>query len=915
MNSFLETKWHTLDPQEIFKILETTKTGLADKEAKDRLIKKGLNKLPEAKPESIALIFLRQFESPLIYILLAASLAVFIMGERVDSIIIASVLLFNAIIGAVQEGRARNTLVALKKFVETNAVVLRDGKEIIIPDTEVVVGDVVILQEGDKIAADSRIIISHDIKIDESALTGESEAVYKIDGILKKPDLFVQEEKNMAFKGTHIVSGYGQAVVVRTGADTVIGQIATEVATVDTEIPLKTNIRYLSRIIITVAVSSSTFLFIFGVLSGRTAQEMFATAISITVSIIPEGLPAAITVILASGVWRMSKRNALVKRLQAVEALGQAQVIAVDKTGTLTRNEMVVQTIFVDNKIFEVTGVGYEPKGKVLIERETIESLSDYPELMLTGKISALSTNAQIMFLEETKEWKISGDPTEAAISVLAKKLGFDKNQLEEKFSPIAEIPFDYNLKYHASLHKDNSVGDLITVIGAPEIILAASNKVWHNQEEKHLSQEEREALESTFSDISRKGLRVLAFALKEKHPKKQGPLIQDDINHLTFVGFLGLKDALRLEAKEATRRAMEAGIRVVMITGDHRITAEAIAKEANIFKTGDKTLTGKELDELSDTSLKERLKDTSVFARVTPEHKFRIIKAYKARGEIIAMTGDGVNDAPSLVAADLGVAMGKAGTEVAKEASDIILLDDNFGSIVSAVEEGRNIYKTIRKVVLYLLSTSVGELLAISGAILLGFPLPLLPAQIIWLNLITDGPYTIALAMEPREKGLLRGNFKKPKKYIVDSLMTQRIIIMAIMMMAGTLVLFQNYFPTDLAKAWTVSLTALAVFQWFNAWNCRSENKSIFRMNPFKNKFMVLATVVAIALQILAVYNSLFQKFLHTVPLDLFDWLIIIMWSSSIIIVEEIRKFVSWRVKKYWSLLVPPLRAKVISR
>ncbi|MBI2673685.1 MAG: HAD-IC family P-type ATPase [Candidatus Zambryskibacteria bacterium] len=903
MGSATEIAWHTKPVSKVLEILKSSEHGLSSIEVKHRLEENGPNVLPESRPDNVALIFLRQFQSPLIYILLAAALAVFFIGEKTDGIVIITVLILNAVVGSIQEGRARNTLLALKQYVETKAVVLRDDKEIIIADSQVVVGDIILLQGGEKIAADARIISAQNLKIDESSLTGESGAVHKTSDTLDNPNLTAQEERNMLFKGTHVVAGNGKAIVVRTGVETIIGKIAKEVSLIEKEIPLKTNIRNLSRIIILITVGVSALLFIVGIISGKSIIEMLVFVISISVSIIPEGLPVAITVILATGVWRMSKRNALIKRLQAVEALGQAKVIAVDKTGTITKNEMVVQTIHVDGQMFEIDGVGYEPKGDIRINKQIINP-PNHPELLLCGKIAALSASARVMLQEKTTEWKISGDPTEAAMVVLARKLGFNRDDLEHESPLMAEIPFDYNTKYHATLHKDKET-NFLAVAGAPEVILENSNKIWQDNKEIGLSPERKEELISIFFDISRRGLRVLALASSSRG---SDDLNQEDVMNLTFTGFCGLKDALRLEVKEATKRAIAAGMRVVMITGDHQTTAEAIAKEAGIYKTGDTSLTGVEIDKFSDGVLKEYLTKTSVFARVTPEHKLRIINAYKARGEIIAMTGDGVNDAPSLVAADLGVAMGKIGTEVAKEASDIVLLDDNFGSIVSAIEEGRNIYKTITKVVLYLLSTSLGELLVITGAIFVGLPLPLLPAQIIWLNFVTDGFFTVALAMEPKEHGLLSKTFKKPGRYLVDTLMGQRILLMALPMLVITLVLFQNYFETDLAKAWTISLTVLAVFQWFNAWNCRSENKSIFQANIFENRFMAGATLAALSFQILAVYNPLFQRFLHTVPLALSDWLVIIALATSIIWVEEVRKFL-WRNKKSSLSLVPPLQ------
>jgi Ca2+-transporting ATPase len=882
-----QSSWYTRTIPEIFDALHSCERGLTRTEITERLKEYGINKLPEGKADGLPVIFLRQFQSSLIYILLAASMIVFAMGETIDGSIILAVLLFNAVVGTIQEGKAQNTLLALKKFVETKAVVLREGKELIIPDSEVVPGDIIILQEGEKVPADARVIVAANLKIDEAALTGESEPVRKIAETLERVGLATAEQKNMIFKGTHILTGNGRAIVVATGLETIVGKISKEIAAIDTEIPLKTNVRYLSRLIMIAVAGISTALFLLGIISGKSAKEMFTTVVSLSVSIIPEGLPIVMTLVLATGVWRMSKRNALVKKLQAVEALGQARIIAVDKTGTITKNEMVIDKVYVDGKFFEIGGVGYEPRGEIRLNKNLIDS-ANHPELLFAGKIAAFCANARVMFSEEEKVWRVAGDPTEAAMLVFAEKLGFHKNDLERESPLVGEIPFDYKLKYHATVHR-LAGQKFLAVVGAPETVLGLSEKIWRNGKSHGLSNQEKQDLESVFLSMSQEGLRVVALAESREISDALKP---ETIGNLTFVGFFGMKDALRPEVAEAMQKAASAGIRVVMITGDHKVTAQAIAKEAGIYKEGDVVLTGQDIDAFSDAELSEKIARTFVFARVTPEHKLRIIKAYKARGEIVAMTGDGVNDAPSLVAADLGVGMGKIGTEVAKEASDIVLLDDNFGSIVSAVEEGRSIYKTIKKVILYLFSTSWGEALTIIGALLLGYPLPLLPAQIIWLNFVTDGFLDVALAMEPKEEGLLRGNFERPKKYLVDKVMAQRMFIMAVPMMVGTLLLFRGYFETDMVKAWTISLTTLAVFQWFNAWNCRHESKSIFQMNPFSNKFLVGATLIIISLQLLVVYNPLMQKLLRTAPLELSEWLIIIPIAASIVLVEETRKF-----------------------
>lgn len=880
--------WHSFSLEKTFNKLESSDRGLSLDAVRERIKQYGQNALPEEKPHSKLRLFLNQFQSPLIYILLVASIIIFLMGETMDSYVILTVLLFNAFVGVVQEGKAQNTLLALKKFVETNATVLRDGKEYIIPDREVIPGDILILQEGEKVSADARVVISQGLKINESSLTGESEPVYKSTEIIDGDNLATAEQKNMVFKGTSIVSGNGKTIVVATGVSTVIGKIAKQISSIDTEIPLKADIRYLSRAIILVVAVISVVIFTAGIFSGHPVNVMFTTVVSLAVSVIPEGLPIVMTLVLATGVWRMSKRNALVKELQAVEALGQARVIAVDKTGTITKNELIVRKVWINDKVFEVGGIGYEPKGEIKIDGKILNVATNM-ELQYLGRVSTLVASARLLYAEETKEWRISGDPTDGAVLVFGEKLGFNKDDLLNKSPLVSEIPFDYKLKYHANT---NQIKDeyFVSVIGAPEVLLSMCTHIKRGEKNHSLGVKERGDLEKTFIQMSEQGLRVLAIAVRNNTSNQ---LKTESIHSLSFVGFLGMQDTLRPEVADAMSRAKEAGIKVVMITGDHKITATAIAKEAGIYKEGDNVLTGEEIESMYSNELASKLENTTVFARVTPEHKMQIIDAYKSRGEIVAMTGDGVNDAPSLVAADLGVSMGKIGTEVAKEASDIVLLDDNFGSIISAVEEGRSIYKTIKKAILYLFSTSAGEVLTISAALFIGYPLPLLASQIIWLNFVTDGFLTVAIAMEPKEKGLLSETFEHPKKYLVDVLMIKRMIIMALPMMIGTLYLFSQYFETDITKALTMSLTVLAVFQWFNAWNCRSENKSIFSMSLFSNIYLAGATLIVILLQFAAIYTPFLQKILHTTPLGLSEWITILLISTSIIFIEEFRKFI----------------------
>lgn len=891
--------WHARELTALFDAFKTSERGLSSSDARARRAACGPNSIPAAKPESIVSIVVRQFRSPLIYVLVAASFVVLVLGETTDAAIILAVLVFNAIAGAVQEGRAQNTLRALRSFVDTKATVLRDGAEVILSDTEVVPGDVVLLQEGEKIPADVRFFATRNLKTDESALVGESQPVPKLADTLPDETSPVADRRNMGFKGTSVVAGTGFAVVIATGIETEIGRIAATIAGAVTEIPLQSDIRNLSRLIIAVVAAISGVLFLSGVALGFSALQMFSIVVSLAVSVIPEGLPIVMTLVLATGVWRMSKRHALVKRLQAVEALGQARVIAVDKTGTLTRNELVVQKVYAGGEVFVVEGEGYEPQGRVLAGDAPVV-LMDASELRAVGVMAALAANARVV-AAPGKRFQVAGDPTEAAMLVFAEKLGLSREALEREMPLIEDMPFESQLKYHAFVRKADGA-HILSVVGAPEVVLERSSRVLSGGKRVALSVREKRELEDVFLGFSAEGLRVVGFAQSSSRAR----VSPEDPSGLTFVGFLAMKDGLRAEVPAAMQRAHAAGIRVVMITGDHRITAQAIGKEAGIYRDGDGVLTGADIDAHSDLVLRDKVSGVSVFARVTPEHKLRIIEAFRARGDIIAMTGDGVNDAPSLVAADLGVAMGGIGTEVAKEASDIVLLDDNFGSIISAIEEGRSIYKTIRKVILYLFSTSIGEALTIAGALFAGLPLPLLPTQILWLNFVTDGFLTVALAMEPKEQGLLEGRFRRPGKYLVDRPMTLRMFFLGVPMALGTLVLFSAYAGGDMAKALTMCLTVLAVFQWFNAWNCRSDRASVFSRGFFANKWLIAATALVVALQFFAVYAPALQAILHTTALSLSEWLLVLPVALSIIAIEEARKYVVRRQKRRLEFGIP---------
>lgn len=878
-----EQMWHAETPARVFESLHSQETGLASDEVRRRLAEFGPNTLPEPAIPGLASIFISQFSSPLIYVLLGAGVLVFSLGEIADGIIIFAVLLFNAAAGTIQEGKAQNTLAALRRLVETSATVIREGIEFIIPDREIVLGDIILLREGEKVPADARLIEARSLRVDEASFTGEPFEVAKTADAVFAASSSIHDRKNMVFKGSGVRGGNGRAIVVAVGIRTEIGKISQEVIGIDTDVPLKRNIRFLSHaIIISVLIIGAGFIGL-GIWQGLPLRVVLATVVSLAVSIIPEGLPVVITLVLATGTWRMAKRNVLVKKLQAVDALGQAKIIAVDKTGTLTKNEMVVKKIYVNRSVFDVEGDGYVPVGDILLEGKVIQAL-DHPDIVMMARIAAFSTDAHVMYVENQKIWKVSGDPTEAALKVFSEKVGFKSAGDEEP--RIFDAPFDYDTKYHATVHEINGK-NFLTVVGAPEKILELSHHVWHAGRAVALIDAAREELFQAFVGISQKGMRIVAAAINADAPE-----FGNVLPPLAFVGFFGLKDPLREGVAEAIANAHSAGVRVVMITGDHSVTAKAIAKEAGLVHDRAEVVTGEELDTFGEAELVRRIGACNIFSRVTPAHKLKIIELFRRRGEVIAMTGDGVNDAPSLAAADLGVAMGKIGTEVAKEAADLVLLDDNFASITAAIEEGRSIYNTIKKVILYLFSTSIGEIVTISGALLLGLALPVLPAQIIWLNFITDGFLVVALAMEPKEKGLLRRRFIKPHSSMLDSRMVARMVMMGTVIGVGSLLMFLYYLPQGLPKAITVALTTLAVFQWFNAWNCKDERRSVFGANPLNNIFLVGATLTVIALHLLAVYSPFMQKFLHTVPLPPEDWFLIVIVSTSVLIVEDVRKF-----------------------
>lgn len=857
--------WHTKSIEQCLDTLHSSPLGLSEEEAKLRLEKFGPNTIREAKPDSFLKHLIRQFESPLVYILLIAAIIVILTGDLIDGIIIAAVLAVNAVVGAFQEGRAANTLAALKTFLTTTATVLRNGQEKQQEDSALVPGDVVIVREGEKIPADSRILETSGLMVSESSITGESIPVEKTPTPLKNPLALPAEQKNMLFKGTLVTRGSAKALVVATGLNSFIGHISEKVASVKKEIPLQTHLRELANILIIVVLLLSIAIFVVGVGRGISYAEMFGTVVALAVSVIPEGLPIAVTLILAGGVYRMGKRRALVKKLQAVEALSHVDVVAVDKTGTITKNELTAVKIWTDKTLYTFTGLGYDPQGSLLKNNKQVDS-SDAPGLKLAGMVFALSSNATI-YKNENNDWVVKGDPIEASLIVAAKKLGFSRESLLESYALVEEISFDYKRRFHATVHQKGKKF-FMSAVGATEAILDLCPGV------------KKALVLNKEKTLSAQGLRVLAYAFQDNAKLLHG---SQDKPSFTFGGLVALEDQMQPGVGEAVLQLQHAGIKVIMLSGDNPVTAHSIALQSGIAQADSKVITGKELAEMKEI---KGLEEVSVFARVTPEDKLKIVESFGKIHKTIAMTGDGVNDAPALVAADLGLAMGKNGTEVAKEASDIVLLDDNFSNIIAAVEEGRSMYLSIKKVLMYLFSTSLAELFAICFAIFIGLPLPLQAVQILWLNLVTDGFITIALGFEPKEKNLLGSAFRKPSRYILDGKSVVRILIVGSTMGFVSLWMFLTFDGT-LAEKQTIALVSLAVVQWMNAFTARAE-QGVFQTNPFSNKWLLLAVFTVIVLQVGAVYLPFMQTILGTVNISPSELVRIIIASLLVLLADE---------------------------
>jgi len=882
-------KWYQLSSKEVLQKLGSSEEGLTNEKAKELLTQYGRNKFAEEEKISRIKILLHQFTSPLIYILLIAGVVTIFLKEYIDSGVIFAVVILNSIIGYIQEFKAEESVRALKKMVVPKAKVLREGKEKEINSEELVPGDIVLLASGVRVPADLRLFKTIELRVEEAMLTGESLPAEKVPSPIKEANLTPGDQKNMAFMGTIVVSGRGAGVVVETGHGTVLGEIATEVREVAViKTPLQDKLMRFAKLIGILVIAFSALVFGVGMLLGGKASEMFMIAVATAVSAIPEGLPVAVTITMAIGVARMARRNAVIRKLPAVETLGSTTIIGSDKTGTLTKNEMTVRVVYDGEKAYRISGIGYEPKGEILYQLEPVD-IKASANLLMVFRIGMLCNESSIY--EEQGEYKVDGDPTEGALIVSAMKAGLNLIEETRHYPQTAIIPFESEHGYMATLHR-HSGKKFIFVKGAPEKILDMCTECVVKDKI-----EIKEILNKA-NLFAKEGMRVLAMAYKEA-PHDIDEITHHDIEgNLVYVGLQGMIDPPRTDVMDAVKGCKKAGIKVVMITGDHAATASAIAKMLGISSEESVAMTGKEIEAMSDDELFNKVKDISVFARVSPQHKLRIVEQLIRYGEVVAVTGDGVNDAPALRAAHIGIAMGKSGTDVAKEASDMVLADDNFASIFAAVEEGRVVYDNIKKVTLFLISCGLGELIAIIGTIVMGYPIPYIPAQILWLNLVTNGLQDVALAFEPAERGVLNRSPRNPKEGILSSLMVQRTLLMGITLAAGTLFLFISNLNAGvpLERARTVALTTMVFFQFYQAFNCRSETQSVFSMSPISNPLLFISMIAAFLAQLSVIYVPAFQWVFRTVPITMSEWVQIFLVSTTIILVVEMDKWVRGR-------------------
>jgi Ca2+-transporting ATPase len=880
--------WHSKNVDETFSILETTPKGLTKSEVDERLEKYGKNELIAEDQLSPILLFIGQFKSLLIIILVLAAIISYSIGEIVEAIAIIIIVILAGVLGFIQEYRAGKAIESLKKMAAPLAHVKRDGEDKEIASSDLVPGDIIVLKTGDKIPADARIIESSNLRIEEASLTGESLAVEKSIEKLAAADVTLGDRKNMVYMGTAISYGRGKAVVVHTGMKTEFGKIAGLLqSTENRKTPIQINLDQLGKKLGIFSILLAASMGLLGVLRGYDLFHMFVWGVAVAVAVIPEALPAVVTISLALGVRRMVKRRALIRKLPAVETLGATDIICSDKTGTLTQDQMTIRKIYTDEKLFDLSGSGYNPSGEFLIDSVKTVPLENQ-SLMMLLRGGSLCNDTKLK--NDGNVWEILGDPTEGAIIVALNKTGEDWETLRTKYKRLYEIPFSSETKKMTTVHQFETE-KLAFSKGAPEIILDKCTMILQNDKRVQLTEEIRKTVLSKAYAMGEAALRVLAVSFKSIDGDQINDSIAED-EHI-FLGLVGMIDPPRNEVKAAIKICDAAGIKPIMITGDHKVTAVAVAKELGIMRSGN-ALSGPELEKLSDEEFEKAVDNTEVYARISPAHKLKIVDALMKKGHIVAMTGDGVNDAPSLKKADIGVAMGITGTDVSKEAADMILTDDNFASIVSAVEEGRSIFENIRKYLVFLLSGNMGTVFALIATLLIGLPIPLYAVQILFINFIMDGLIAIALGVEPPEPGIMN----KPPRKVGEGILN-KVALMYIggvgawisVVTLGVFIWALNYGYSE-SEAITLFFATLIAARLFNGYNCRSLEQSTFKLSLFSNKAILLGSLFSIAMTFAVIYLPVLNIPFKTVPLDLFKWIIVFAASFSVLLLVEATKF-----------------------
>ena len=887
--------WHTLTVADVLQILSSSAAGLTAEQARERLAEYGPNELQTGTTISAWRILLDQFKNVLLLILIVATVLSLLSGHATESIIIGIIICFAVGLGFWQEYRAERAMEALGEMAAPHATVIRGGEEMLIPARDVVPGDLILLKAGDKVPADCRLMVCHNLKVDEAPLTGESVPTEKQVALLAKSDLPAGDRTNMAFAGTAVTYGRGRAVVVTTGMETEFGKIARMLQDIETvRTPLQQNLDRVGRSLAIVALAIVMLIVGIGLWRrGETQQsviELLLFGVALAVAVVPEALPAVVTVSLAIGVQRMVKRNALVRRLPAVETLGSTSVICSDKTGTLTKDEMTVQQCHVAGRTFDLSGAGYEPRGEFSCDGQTIEPASALRELLQAG---ALSSDAQLIREATAGRWEIQGDPTEGALVVAAAKAGLHKPQLDEIFPRVDEIPFSSETKRMTTLHQS---GDQVVayIKGAPEVLLYQCTQFLTETGEVPFDDRQREAIMAVAREMAARALRVLALA------RQQAASVDTVNERLTLLGLAAMIDPPRPEAKSAIAVCKAAGIQVVMITGDHPLTAQAIATNLGILEAG-RVVTGAELDTMSDPVLQNQADTIRVYARVSPAHKLRVVNALQSLGHVVAMTGDGVNDAPALRKADIGIAMGITGTDVTKEAAVMTLTDDNFASIVAAVEEGRGIYGNIKKYLMYLLSANIGEIGLMTGASLLGLPMPLTAVQILYINLATDGLPALALAVDPPEDDLMQRPPRDRRVGIFTPSVVRLMILGGAWSTIANLILFAGARSVGYsdAEAMTGTFVSLVLIEFFKAYAYRSDHQHVWHQ-PFVNRWLNLAIAWEIGLLIVILSVPFLNNVFKVTALSPIEWGGIVLWAMTILPVLELGKWLE-RQRNRW--------------